>query len=136
MAGVRYVTIDDVISYHAAIYRSEGLAPAPLIALGKLESAVLRPESAAFGAEFFPTLAEKAAALIQGIAIAHPFLDGNKRAAAAAMLLFLELNGVAVDIDQGLLYDFVIAVTTGELREIEDIAARLRELFAPHLDGR
>jgi death-on-curing protein len=131
---VRYVTADDVISYHAAIYRSEGMSPAALIASAKLGSAVLRPESEAFGEEFFPTLAEKAAPLVQVIVVAHPFADGNKRAAAAAMFLFLEWHGVPVDIDQDLLYDFVIAVTTGELREVEDIAARRSELFAPHLD--
>lgn len=137
MSVVRYVTVADVLAYHAQIYRAEGLSPVPLIAPGKLESAVLRPQSEAFGEEFFPTVAEKAAALVQGIAIAHPFLDGNKRAAAGAMFLFLELNGVPVTgPSQDHLYDFVIAVTTGELREVEDIAARLRQLFSPHLDGR
>lgn len=50
------------------------------------------------------------------------------------MLSFLELNGVPVDIaDDDLLYGFVISVTTGELREVSEIAARPRELFAPHL---
>lgn len=35
--------------------------------------------------------------------------------------------------DLDALYAFVIAVTTGELREVGEIAGRLRELFAPHL---
>jgi death-on-curing protein len=61
--------------------------------------------------------------------IAHPFLDGNKRAAVGAMLSFLELNGVPLVADEDPLYDFVIAVTTGELREVDEIAARIRELF-------
>ena len=50
------------------------------------------------------------------------------------MLLFLELNGVAAVPDLNALYDLVIAVTTGEMREVADIAASLRDLFAPHLD--
>lgn len=130
----RYITVDEVIAYHEAILRDEGAPPAPLLSFAKLESAVLRPSAEAFGEEFYPALAEKAAALLQGVVIAHPFLDGNKRAGLAAMLLFLALNGVTATPDLDALYDLVIAVTTGELREVEDIASRLPALFAPHLD--
>jgi death-on-curing protein len=136
MGGIIYLAMDDVLALHESLYTLNGERPVPLIAAGKLESAVLRPASEAFGEEFFPTLAEKAAALLQGIAIAHPFLDGNKRAALGSMLLFLRKNGVTFRVPDDPLYDFVIAVTTGELREVADIAARLRELFTPHLDGR
>jgi death-on-curing protein len=87
-------------------------------------------------ARSFQTLAEKAASLLQGIVIAHPFMDGNKRIGFSAMMAFLHRNGMTAEGDQDDLYDFVIAVTTGELREVGDIAARLREIFAPHLDGR
>lgn len=45
------------------------------------------------------------------------------------MMAFLELNGTAMPDDSDHLYDLVIAVTTGELREVADIAERLRELF-------
>lgn len=135
-AEVTYLTLDDVLALHESLYTSQGMQPVALIAHGKLESAVMRPRSEAFGEEFFPSLAEKAGALLQGIAIAHPFLDGNKRAALGAMLLFLRMNGVSYRVPDDPLYDFVIAVTTGELREVEDIAARLRQLFSPHLDGR
>lgn len=71
---------------------------------------------------------------MQGIVIAHAFVDGNKRAGALSMLAFLRLNGVTHVPDQDELCDFVIAVTTGELREVDEIAGRLRMLFAPHLD--
>lgn len=128
--NVRYITIDEVLAYHQRLLEDQGQPPAPLIAREKLESAVLRPQTEAFGEELFTTLAEKAAALLQGITIAHAFLDGNKRAAAAAMLLFLELNGVGTVPDQDELYDLVIAVTTGELREVDDIAPKLAALFA------
>ena len=125
-----YVTALDVVEYHRAMYADQGVDAAPLIAPDRLESAVLRPSAEAFGEEFFPTLAEKAAVLLQGIVIAHPFLDGNKRAGIGAMLLFLELNGIVGVPELDALYDFVIAVTTGELREVADIAACVRELFA------
>lgn len=87
-----------------------------------------------FGKDAFPSLAEKAAALVQAVVIAHAFTDGNKRAAVGAMLSFLELNGAPLSADENALYDFVIAVTTGELREVEDIAVQLPLLFAPRLD--
>jgi death-on-curing protein len=104
-----------------------------LLSLEKLESAVARPLTESFGVEFFPSLAEKAAALLQGIVIAHPFMDGNKRAGFAAMMVFLRRNGAYEVVDHDAIYDFVIAVTTGRLREVPDIAERLRELF-PGLD--
>lgn len=89
----------------------------------------------AFQQDAYATLAEKAAALLQGVSIAHPFFDGNKRAALGAALLFMELNGVRSIADQDALYDLVIEVTTGRLREVDEIAPRLKELFAPDLDG-
>ncbi|MCP6769515.1 type II toxin-antitoxin system death-on-curing family toxin, partial [Klebsiella pneumoniae] len=82
------------------------------------------------GTEAFPTVAEKAAVLLQGILIAHPFMDGNKRAGVGAMLSFLELNGVELTAPEDPLYDFVIAVTTGELREVHGIAQQIRQLFS------
>ncbi len=45
------------------------------------------------------------------------------------MLAFLRLNGVELSADEDALYEFVMAVTTGELREVEEMAARVRELF-------
>lgn len=126
--SIRYLTVPQVLAVHHEIMVDEG-QEAILMAPDKLESAVRRPEAEAFGEEFFPSLAEKAAVLLQGIVIAHAFLDGNKRAGLGAMLMFLRSNGIRQAPNLDNLYDFVIAVTTGELREIADITARLRELF-------
>lgn len=135
MTAWSYLSVSEVHYLHQALMELEGQT-AVLIAPDKLESALLRPQSEAFGEEFYGTLAEKAASLLQGIVIAHPFMDGNKRIGFAAMMAFLHRNGMTAEGDQDELYDFFIAVTTGELREVEDIAGRLREIFAPHLDGR
>jgi death-on-curing protein len=131
----RHVTVEEVIAYHDALFHADGKAPAPLLQFGKLESGVLRPQATAFQQDAYATLAEKAAALLQGVSIAHPFFDGNKRAALGAALLFMELNGVKSIADQDALYYLVIEVTTGRLREVDEIAPRLKELFAPDLDG-
>ncbi len=45
---------------------------------------------------YYDTVEELAAAYAAYIVRGHVFLDGNKRTAAAAMLTFLEANGVAV----------------------------------------
>lgn len=129
---MQYLTVSEVVYLHRQGMLAERQSAA-LAAPDKLESAVMRPMAEAFGEEFYPTLAEKASALLQGIVIAHAFVDGNKRAGVLAMLAFLRMNGVDHVPDQDALYDFVIAVTTGELREVAEIAAALRVLFAPHL---
>jgi len=49
------------------------------------------------GSDFYPTLAEKAAALCFSLVGNHPFVDGNKRVGHAAMETFLVLNGAEID---------------------------------------
>jgi len=120
------------VTYHRQLMLASG-SNAALIAPAKLEAALFRPQAEAFGEEAYPMLAEKAAVLLQGIVIAHPFMDGNKRIGVGTMLAFLESNGVPLTDREDELTDFVLQVTTGELREVEDMAARLRELFTPHL---
>ncbi|MCC7365348.1 MAG: type II toxin-antitoxin system death-on-curing family toxin [Dehalococcoidia bacterium] len=127
--STRYLSLPEVIEIQRQAVLHAGFSPV-LIDRGKLESAVARPATEAFGEELFPTLAEKAAALLQALVIAHAFLDGNKRVAAASAALFLELNGVIAEPDDDAYYDLVIAVTTGELREVDDIAPKLAAHFA------
>jgi len=55
---------------------------------GRLEAAILRPQTGYYG-----TLAEEAAALMESLANNHAFLDGNKRASFAVTDTFLRLNG-------------------------------------------
>jgi prophage maintenance system killer protein len=65
--------------------------------LGALESALAQPK-VTFGSEdLYPSVVEKASALAFGLAMNHPFIDGNKRIAHAAMAVFVDLNGHALD---------------------------------------
>ncbi len=62
---------------------------------GLLESALARPPNhAGYGN---PDTAELAALYAIAIARNHPFIDGNKRAAFGAMVLFLSLNGLELE---------------------------------------
>ncbi|WGP10422.1 type II toxin-antitoxin system death-on-curing family toxin [Streptomyces sp. SH5] len=95
---------------------------------GLLESAAHRPSAAMFGEEAYPDLIDKAAALLQSLAVNHPLFDGNKRTAWLSCVTFLAMNGVDLrpDIDAAEL--LVIDVATGETDEIKVISQELRGL--------
>ncbi|MFC5906654.1 type II toxin-antitoxin system death-on-curing family toxin [Streptacidiphilus monticola] len=96
--------------------------------IGLLESAAHRPSAAMFGEEAYPGLMEKAAALLQSLAVNRPLLDGNKRTAWLSCVTFLALNGVELRPDIDAAEILVVAVATGELDEVKDIADGLRAL--------
>jgi death-on-curing protein len=127
----RYLNLENILSYHAELMAEQGQQSLLMGEGGtaKLEAALARPQSSVFGEDAFPTLSQKAAALLQAVAIGHPFTDGNKRAAAGATLAFLRINGVSSHADETAFGDLVLAATTGELREVEDIATRIADLF-------
>lgn len=97
---------------------------------GLLHSALARPVATVFGADAYPSVWEKAAALLDSLARNHAFADGNKRTAWAATRLFLDLNGhpklTGRNIDAS--EELVMAVAQGKL-EVPRIAERLKELI-------
>lgn len=93
---------------------------------GLLASAAARPPASAFGGDAYPDLVHKAAALMQSLASNHPLVDGNKRLALGATIVMLGLDGARLDLTEDEAYDLTIAVATGELVEVGEIAARLR----------
>ncbi|MFF9339478.1 MULTISPECIES: type II toxin-antitoxin system death-on-curing family toxin [unclassified Streptomyces] len=96
---------------------------------GLLDSAVHRPSAAVFGEEAYPDLLAKAAALLQSLAVNHPFVDGNKRTAWLSCVTFLAVNGVQLRPDIDAAERLVIAVATGETDAVEAIAEGLRALI-------
>ncbi|MEU0698392.1 type II toxin-antitoxin system death-on-curing family toxin [Streptomyces niveus] len=99
--------------------------------VGLLESATHRPSAAMFGEEAYPDLLDKAAALLQSLAINHPLFDGNKRTAWLSCVTFLALNGVQLRPDIDAAERLVIDVATGATDEVKAISEALRELRAP-----
>ncbi|MBK5992379.1 type II toxin-antitoxin system death-on-curing family toxin [Streptomyces sp. MBT58] len=95
---------------------------------GLLESAVHRPSAAMFGEEAYPDLLDKAAALLQSLAVNRPFFDGNKRTAWLSCDTFLAMNGVDLRPDVDAAERLVIDVATGETDEIKVISQGLRDL--------
>lgn len=95
--------------------------------IGLLESAVARPATTVFGRDAYPALHDKAAALVHSVARNHALVDGNKRLALAALLAFLGLNGERLTLDNDGAYALIIAIASGELDEVAEIAALLDE---------
>jgi death on curing protein len=98
---------------------------------GLLESALARPQASAFGQDAYDTFEEKAAALLHSLARNHALVDGNKRLALAATIAFLGVNGLQLRFSNDDVYDFVIAVATGELDQVNPIATVLKRNLSP-----
>jgi death on curing protein len=115
---VRYVTLDELVYINEQVLADQ---PIHTIVEGKravrdmslLESAVGRPQQSIFGADAFPTLPEKAAALLHAIARNHPFADGNKRTAALAALFMLLVNGARVEWDAAQALEWIVGLAEG-----------------------
>lgn len=87
---VLYPDVDRVIALHAQMLRDTGYPPTASRDRGLLESAISKPQMAAFYED--ADLVRQAALLGVGIAQNQPFIDGNKRAAYLAMLVFLQVS--------------------------------------------
>lgn len=93
---------------------------------GLLESALVRPQATYFGVDPYPTLEEKAAALLHSLVCNHALIDGNKRLGLAAMIVFLGVNGRKLTLTNDEAYDLVIAVATHDMEDVPEIAAVVR----------
>ncbi len=93
---MRYLTVEEVLIVHNRVIEQTG-GGAGARDQGGLESAVAQPKMTFGGEDLYPTLVEKAAELGFSLAMNHPFVDGNKRTAHAAMEVFLVLNGFEIN---------------------------------------
>lgn len=82
-----YLTVADVLGMHTVLIQRYGGAPG-VRDPGALESALFRPQTG-----YYEDIVAEAAALLESLAINHPFVDGNKRIAFAATDVFLRING-------------------------------------------
>lgn len=94
--------------------------------VGLLESALARPRATAFGADAYPDLHLKAAALLHSLAGNHGLVDGNKRLALGAVIAFLGVNGQRLILSNDEAYELVMVVAAGDLEDLPVIADRLR----------
>ena len=86
---------------------------------GMLDSALNAPFQSFGGEDMYPSLQQKAARLCFGLVKNHPFVDGNKRIGAHAMLVFLALNGIELQHSQSELSDVILQLAAGEIESAD-----------------
>lgn len=108
MTSVDYLTVEDLLDI------AHGVLPQVVVRdAGLLAAAAGRPQSSIFGQDAYPSLAEKAAALMHSLARNHALLDGNKRLAWAATRVFCLINGTDLRYDVDDAEALVLAVAAG-----------------------
>ena len=122
-----YLTVEMVREIHAeAVARfggSDGVRDNAL-----LESAVAAPQASFGGKSPYRDLPEVAAAYLYYLCRNNPFIDGNKRSALGACIVFLRLNGVEPRPDGPDWEELVVEIAAGNL-DREQTTSRLRELL-------
>lgn len=116
---VEYLTLRDLLALVKV------LNVGPVRDLGLLDSSAHRPRSSFLGQEAYPTGQAKAAALMHSLMSNHALLDGNKRLGLLATVVFLRINGLALDLDDDEAFDLTMSVAAGQLNAA-DIEKRLR----------
>ena len=98
---------------------------------GLLEAAIARPGASAFGDDAYPTLHEKAAALLHSLVRSHALVDGNKRLGLASIIAFYGMNGFRLTFTNDEAYDLVVAVAAGEFDDVSTLAECLATRSEP-----
>jgi len=115
-----YLTVAEVLAMHADQIDRYGGAHG-LRDQGLLEAALYRPQTG-----YYADLVEEAAALWESLSQNHAFIDGNKRAAFAALYTFLAINGARLTPNAEQTYTFVIALYQSNQFSFEKLVPWLR----------
>ncbi|MEK3719834.1 type II toxin-antitoxin system death-on-curing family toxin [Paenibacillus sp. FSL H8-0034] len=109
MSEIRYLSVPEAIAINIAVIQKYSIGEDIGVKDSSLlESAVLRPQSSAFGDDAYQTLYEKAAALFESLGHNHPFQNAHKRTAFTAFVIFLHYNGFRFSMDHKAAEDFTI----------------------------
>jgi death on curing protein len=107
---IEYLDLEDLLDLAERL-----LGPNPPIRdVGLLGSAAARPQATAFGADAYPDVWTKAAALLLSLVKNQALVDGNKRLGWLASAVFLRLNGIDVSVaSNDDVYNLVMSVAAG-----------------------
>ena len=117
--GTEYLSLEDLLDLVNA------LGVGPVRDLGLLDSACHRPQASFFGHEAYATLTAKAAALMHSLASNHPLVDGNKRLALLATVVFLRISGYVLNLTDDEAFELTMSVAAG-LLDADGIQKQLR----------
>lgn len=119
-----YLTVADVLGMHTVLIRRYGGLPG-VRDPGALEAALYRPQTG-----YYKDTIEQAAALMESLAINHPFVDGNKRIAFAATDVFLRINGFKLTRQPAQIYAELISMLDDRRLNLINVDAWLRGFAA------
>jgi death-on-curing protein len=124
-----YLTVADVLGMHTVLIRRYGGLPG-VRDPGALEAALYRPQTG-----YYKDTIEQAAALMESLAINHPFVDGNKRIAFAATDVFLRINGFKLTRQPAQIYDELISMLDDRRLNLINVDAWLRGFAIEVIDN-
>jgi death-on-curing protein len=120
-----FLTFDELIDIHHRLIEEFGGSHG-LIDVGALESAAMRPQIG-----YYQDIIEEAAALMESLAMNHPFVDGNKRVAFFATDAFLRLNGYYIECDNDEAYNYFIALFETDAFRFDNLVTWLGNRVKP-----
>ena len=120
-----YLTREEILRFHERLIEqyggSHGIRDENL-----LDSALSVPFQSFGDFEFYPTVLEKAVRLCFGLVENHPFIDGNKRVGAMALLTTLNINNISLRTDSDELSKVTLSLSSGKI-DYEDLLRWVRE---------
>ncbi len=120
-----FPTTEEVVEIHDVAIREFG-GSLGLRDMGALESALLRPQMG-----YYDGIIEEAAAMLESLAMNHPFVDGNKRTAFYATDTFLRKNGHFIDCDNDDAYAFFMRLFQTNSFRFAELKVWLEEQVKP-----
>ncbi len=122
MAKIDYLTTIEVLALHAIMIKRYGGAEG-VRDIGALEAALFRPRTG-----YYSDIISQAAALMESLAINHPFIDGNKRVAFAVVDVFLRINGYQLVGQNNKIYKDMMKLFDQQAFDYDHIEPWLRNL--------
>lgn len=125
MVARDFLTVADVLGMHTALMQRYGGATG-VRDPGALEAALFRPQTG-----YYDDVVNEAAALMESLAINHPFVDGNKRIAFAAADVFLRINGWRLKRAPAQIYAEMMQMFESDTFDIAHLDPWLRSFASP-----
>ncbi len=117
-----FISIQDIMLMHDVLINRFGGSTGLRDRAG-LEAALMRPQSG-----YYPDVIAQAAALFESLIINHPFIDGNKRIAFAAMDTFLRINNQKLNTDSAKAYRQIMHMFKVQELKFDHVDAWLRTI--------
>ena len=115
--SIRYLQADELVFINGKVLNNQKILRGELEIRDRerLEAAVARPASSAFGEDAYKTLQQKVSSMMHSVVRNHPFTDGNKRTATIATIFMLYVNGYDVDWDAQEALNIILQLAEGKM---------------------